>query len=146
MRTSKFTIQKTKLSFVNSSVVPTSSALKEQGRISLQAALTEIEELKQSQRCVEISLAKQIEENEQLTAKLGKQVEKSEELEEGLASKAKENQELSFNIDGLQKKIQGFSKNQGKLSEKNAFKASSYMGEINEREQELNAARDKLID
>ena len=43
---------------------PTSSALKEQSRISLQAALTEIEELKQSQRCVEISLAKQIEENE----------------------------------------------------------------------------------
>jgi len=32
------------------------------------------------------------------------------------------------------------------LSEKNAFKASSYMGEINEREQELTAARDKLID
>ena len=38
----------------------------------MQAALTEIEELKQSQRCVEISLAKQIEENEQLTQKLGK--------------------------------------------------------------------------
>jgi len=32
------------------------------------------------------------------------------------------------------------------LSEKNAFKASSYMGEINERESELNAARDKLIE
>lgn len=46
----------------------------------------------------------------------------------------------------MQRKIQGFSKNQGKLSEKNAFKASSYMGEINEREQELTAARDKLID
>jgi hypothetical protein len=43
---------------------PTSTTLKEQGRISLRAALTEIEELKQSQRCVEISLAKQIEENE----------------------------------------------------------------------------------
>ena len=61
-----------------STVQPTSSALKEQSRISLQAALTEIEELKQSQRCVEISLAKQIEENEQLTQKLGKQVEKAE--------------------------------------------------------------------
>ena len=32
------------------------------------------------------------------------------------------------------------------LSEKNAFKASSYMGEINEREAELNAARDKLLE
>ena len=64
--------------FDNSTVQPTSSALKEQSRISLQAALTEIEELKQSQRCVEISLAKQIEENEQLTQKLNKQIEKSE--------------------------------------------------------------------
>ena len=42
--------------------------------MSLRAALTEIEELKQSQRCVEISLAKQIEENENLTARLAKQV------------------------------------------------------------------------
>ena len=44
----------------------------------MRAALTEIEELKQSQRCVEISLAKQIEENEQLTLKLQKQGEKNE--------------------------------------------------------------------
>lgn len=58
----------------------------------------------------------------------------------------KVNQEQEFQIDALNKKIQGFSKNQGKLSEKNAFKASSYMGEINERETELNAARDKLIE
>lgn len=56
------------------------------------------------------------------------------------------NAEQEFQIDALNKKIQGFSKNQGKLSEKNAFKASSYMGEINERETELNAARDKLIE
>ena len=32
------------------------------------------------------------------------------------------------------------------LQEKNKFKASSYMGEINEREGELRAARDKLIE
>jgi len=32
------------------------------------------------------------------------------------------------------------------LAEKNKFKASTYMGEINERESELNAARNKLID
>ena len=57
-------------------VAPVTAALKEQGRVSLRAALTEIEELKQSQRCVEISLAKQIEENEQLTQKLAKQTEK----------------------------------------------------------------------
>ena len=46
--------------------------------MSLRAALTEIEELKQSQRCVEISLAKQIEENENLTARLAKQVKETE--------------------------------------------------------------------
>ena len=39
-------------------VQPTGSALREQSRMSIKAALTEIEELKQSQRCVEISLAK----------------------------------------------------------------------------------------
>ena len=53
-----------------SMVAPVGAAQKEQSRVSLRAALTEIEELKQSQRCVEISLAKQIEENEQLTQKL----------------------------------------------------------------------------
>jgi len=37
---------------------PTEVAFNEQKKISLKAALTEIEELKQSQRCVEISLAK----------------------------------------------------------------------------------------
>lgn len=46
------------------------AAISEQKRISLKAALTEIEELKQSQRCVEISLAKQLEENESLHKKL----------------------------------------------------------------------------
>lgn len=59
--------------FVNSHFQGTSSAMKEQSRVSLRAALTEIEELKQSQRCVEISLAKQIEENEMLSHKLSKQ-------------------------------------------------------------------------
>lgn len=47
-------------------VQPTSIAIAEQTRQSLRAALTEIEELKSSQRVVEISLAKQIEEKEAL--------------------------------------------------------------------------------
>lgn len=46
----------------------------------------------------------------------------------------------------MNKKINGFSKNQGQLAEKNKFKASAYMGEINERESEMLAARNKLID
>ena len=57
---------------VSSALQPTDVAFNEQKKISLKAALTEIEELKQSQRCVEISLAKQIEENEALTQKLQK--------------------------------------------------------------------------
>ena len=57
---------------------PTSGAYNAQRNVSLKAALTEIEELKQSQRCVEISLAKQIEENENLTARLAKQVKETE--------------------------------------------------------------------
>ena len=89
----------------DSNVQATGSALKEQGRFSLRAALTEIEELKQSQRCVEISLAKQIEENESLTQKLNKQMESNEELQENLNKKNKENDELQFTIDGLNKKI-----------------------------------------
>ena len=59
-------------------VQPTTEAYTAQRNMSLRAALTEIEELKQSQRCVEISLAKQIEENENLTARLAKQVKETE--------------------------------------------------------------------
>jgi len=97
-------------------VQPPSTALKEQGRVSLRAALTEIEELKQSQRCVEISLAKQIEENEQLTLRLSNGGSKIEQLEEQLAKQIKENEEKQFMIDALNKKIAGFSKNQDKVS------------------------------
>ena len=97
-------------------VAPVTAALKEQGRVSLRAALTEIEELKQSQRCVEISLAKQIEENEQLTQKLAKQTEKVAEVEETLARSQKDNEEKQFSIDALNKKIQSFAKSQGKVS------------------------------
>ena len=66
---------------------PTGSAMKEQGRVSLRAALTEIEELKQSQRCVEISLAKQIEENEQLKEKLSQQKKANEDQDEAMRGK-----------------------------------------------------------
>lgn len=62
----------------NSSVQPTTIAMGEQSRQSLRAALAEIEELKQSQRVVEISLAKQIEEKEALKHLLGEQEKKNE--------------------------------------------------------------------
>ena len=88
----------------------------EQKKISLRAALTEIDELKQSQRCVEISLAKQIEENEQLQQKLSKQNKAYEDLEEEMGAKQKELGEAQFQIDSLNKKISSFSKNQGQVS------------------------------
>jgi hypothetical protein len=47
-------------------VQPTIAASKEQQKLNLKTALAEIEELKQSQRVIEISLAKQIEEKEAL--------------------------------------------------------------------------------
>ena len=75
--------------------------MKEQGRVSLRAALTEIEELKQSQRCVEISLAKQIEENEQLKEKLSQQKKANEDQDEAMRGKQKENDELQLTIDAL---------------------------------------------
>lgn len=53
-------------------------ALGEQSRQSLRAARAEIEELKQSQRVVEISLAKQIEEKEALRLQLSEQEKKNE--------------------------------------------------------------------
>lgn len=65
--------------------------------------------------------------------------------------------EAKFQIDALTKKINGFSKNQEtvsierstnllQLTKKNEFKASSYMGEINERQTELNQARVRLLE
>lgn len=75
---------------------PPSVAQDEQRKISLRAALTEIDELKQSQRCVEISLAKQIEENEQLQQKLSRQNKAYEDLEEEMGGKQKELGEAQF--------------------------------------------------
>jgi len=46
----------------------------------------------------------------------------------------------------LQKKIDGFSANQSELVEKSRFKASSYMNEINQREEELGRVRTNLVD
>lgn len=60
----------------NSSVQHPNIAMGEQSRQSLRAALAEIEELKQSQRVVEISLAKQIEEKEALKHLLNEQEKK----------------------------------------------------------------------
>ena len=51
-----------------------------------------------------------------MTQRLNKQVEKNEQVEEALQNKIKENQEQAFQIDALNKKISGFSKNQGKVS------------------------------
>jgi len=49
-------------------------------------------------------------------------------------------------VEHLQKKIDGFSNNQSALVEKSRFKASSYMNEINQREEELGRVRSNLVD
>jgi hypothetical protein len=49
-------------------------------------------------------------------------------------------------VEHLQKKIDGFSHNQSALVEKSRFKASSYMNEINQREEELGRVRSNLVD
>lgn len=62
--------------------------MNEQKKQSLQTALAEIEELKQSQRVVEISLAKQIEEKEALKHLIGvKEGENAKLLKEMLDQK-----------------------------------------------------------
>lgn len=67
----------------------------------MKAALTEIEELKQSQRCVEISLAKQIEENENLQQKYSGSLKDNEDLLQKILSKDKDIDELKFTVDSL---------------------------------------------
>lgn len=55
------------------------------------------------------------------------------------------NKQQAGQIKGLQKKIDGFSNNQSELVEKSRFKASSYMNEINQREEELGRIRLNLV-
>jgi hypothetical protein len=57
----------------------------------------------------------------------------------------KENKASKQHISDLQKKIDGFSANQGELTEKSRFKASGYMKEINQREEELGRFRAHLV-
>jgi chromosome segregation ATPase len=49
-------------------------------------------------------------------------------------------------VEHLQTKISSFSNNQSELVEKSRFKASSYMNEINQREEELGRVRQTLVD
>ena len=49
-------------------------------------------------------------------------------------------------MEHLQNKINSFSSNQTELVEKSRFKASSYMNEINQREEELGRVRQNLVD
>jgi hypothetical protein len=46
----------------------------------------------------------------------------------------------------LNKKISNFNKNQDKFAKKNEFKANTYMGEINEKEQALKDMTVKMVD
>lgn len=63
---------------IRSIVASPIAAYKEQGKQSFQTALTEIEELKQTLRYLEISLVKAKQETEQVQAQLSQQITKTE--------------------------------------------------------------------
>jgi len=46
----------------------------------------------------------------------------------------------------LNKKIQGFNDNKDEIANENKSKAGDYLGQINERESELNAVRTRLLE
>lgn len=127
-------------------IVPTLEAKVCQLRQSLRSANSEIEELRQSLRYVEISLAKQREEKEQLDGRLQKSLKEQESIEDTLKGRDKEIAEQQFQITQLNKKITNFNKNQDKIAAKNTFKANTYMTEINDKENEVNQMRDKMLD
>ena len=69
-----------------------------------------------------------------------------EQSKDNIAKQIAINQEQKNQIENLQAKINSFSNNQSQLVEKSRFKASSYMNEINQREEELGRVRNQLID
>lgn len=109
-------------------------------------SLSEIEELKQSLRYVEIQLAKSQEDKETLQTRISKMDQEQTMTQDNLASQVQINNQQKAQIDQLSKKINGFSKNQSELVEKSRFKASGYMTEINQREEELGRVRSNLMD
>eukprot|EP00352_Strombidinopsis_acuminata_P006875 CAMPEP_0176367944 /NCGR_PEP_ID=MMETSP0126-20121128/22245_1 /TAXON_ID=141414 ORGANISM="Strombidinopsis acuminatum, Strain SPMC142" /NCGR_SAMPLE_ID=MMETSP0126 /ASSEMBLY_ACC=CAM_ASM_000229 /LENGTH=183 /DNA_ID=CAMNT_0017725989 /DNA_START=18 /DNA_END=572 /DNA_ORIENTATION=- len=112
----------------------------------LRTAQAEIEELRQSLRYVEISLTKSKEEKEMLEGKLDKAAQDHDATKDLLAAEQKVNADHQYQIEMLQKKIGGFSKNQNTLVEKNRFKAGNYLGDLNDRAEELKNVKNKLID
>jgi seryl-tRNA synthetase len=69
-----------------------------------------------------------------------------EQSKDNIAKQIAINQEQKNQIENLQAKINSFSNNQSQLVEKSRFKASSYMNEINQREEELGRVRANLVD
>jgi hypothetical protein len=91
-----------------------------------------------------------------LQARISKMDQEQSLAQGNLAQQMQTNLNQKTQIEHLQKKINGFSKNQSEVSkfesdafqlvEKSRFKASGYMTEINQREEELGRVRSNLID
>ena len=95
---------------------------------------------------MEISLTKQKEECEQQRIKIKTFDDEREKLEGELKTRTQQLSESQFETEILQKKIESFSKNQGVKEEKNKVKASNYMGEIIQKDKEIQKVRLQLLD
>lgn len=115
-------------------------------RQTLLAAMNEIEELKETLRYVEISLAKQKEESEHQKKQIVTLGDEQDKVEGDLKERNQQLSEAQFEVELLQKKIAGFGKSQGERENKNKFKASNYMTEIMGKDSELQKARTELLE
>eukprot|EP00347_Sterkiella_histriomuscorum_P013860 403363090 len=129
----------------DSFVVPPRQAFEEQSKQFQKVAEAEIQELKQSLRYVEIQLARSREEIETQNNKINDQQSDIEKANDNLGKQVRINQQQAKTIEDLQKKIESFNSNNRDLLEKNRFKASTYMSEINQREEELGRMRAQLL-
>ncbi|CDW91378.1 UNKNOWN [Stylonychia lemnae] len=66
-------------------------------------------------------------------------------VSDNLARQVKINQQQARTIEEMQKKIDAYNNNNRDVLEKNRFKASTYMAEINQREEELGRMRAQLL-
>ena len=98
------------------SIIPSAIIGSAQSIQQLRVAEAESEELKQSLRYVEIQLAKSQEDKESLQDRIKKMDDEMRVQMENLAGQMKENKANKQHISDLQKKIDGFSSNQGEVS------------------------------
>jgi len=105
------------------SIIPSAVIGSAQSIQQLRVSEAECEELKQSLRYVEIQLAKSQEDKESLQDRIKKMDDEMKVQQENLAGQMRDNKANKQHISDLQKKIDGFSSNQGEVS--NSTKCSN---------------------